>query len=86
MMRPLINMIEMPVPSWDSRIPFAVVLAWDSSSIMLGFRKRSTAWVWRHHTRSFRDLPRLSIGLECIFSFSNRGPQSPLRRHIHLEI
>ena len=79
-------MITVPVPSWDSRIPFAVVLAWDAEMIMFGYRRRSVARVWRRRTTRFRRLPRLSVGLEHVFLFTNRDPQHPLRRHVHLEI
>lgn len=79
-------MIDLPVPSWDSRIPIAIVFAWDAEMIMFGYRRRSLARVWRRETRALRRLPRLSIGLGHIFLFTNRDPQHPLRRHIHLEI
>lgn len=78
--------ISLPVPSWDSRIPFALVLEWNKNCFIIGWRHRSVAKVWGRETRMFRRLPRLSIGLEHIFLFSNRDPQRPLRRHIHLEV
>ena len=80
------RMTYMPVPSWDSRIPVAVVFKWNGDEVMFGFRKRSAAWVWRRKTKLFRRLPCLSIGLEHIFLFSNRDYLDPYRKHIHLEL
>ena len=79
-------MTYLPVPSWDSRIPLAVVFKWNDEEVLFGFRKRSAAWVWRRRTKAFRRLPVLSIGLEYIFLLSSRDYIEPYRRHIHIEL